>query len=204
MGFIILFALLIMGGAWTLPFVFESSTMFYKFGLEKMLLRWGKVAGITAAVMLYSQVLFVSRFKIFDNIFSLKRMYTFHRRSGLAIALLLALHPILVLSAEGFTLFPLEKRYWPEFLGIGLAMVVMGIVLTGKWRLNFGFSHSLWIRFHRVVTPLAIGAVSIHILFVSETFTSGLPRWLVLLTTGLNMLLILRIWYLRVFSGKRK
>ena len=42
----------------------HSMTMYYKFGLEKALLRSGKVVGVTAAVLLFFQVVLVSRFKI--------------------------------------------------------------------------------------------------------------------------------------------
>jgi len=197
-------ALLLLAGAWTIPFVFESSTMFYKFGLEKALLRGGKVAGVTAAVLLFFQVLLVSRLNILDKIFALNRVYNFHRINGIAIAVLALLHPILILGAEGFTLFPFEKRYWPEFLGVGMSVVILGTVAASNWRLVWGLAYDFWLRLHRPVTLVIIASASIHILFVSETFESGLPRVLAFAFTGLNMLLVIRIWCRRFFPIKRK
>jgi predicted ferric reductase len=200
----IFLVLVLMAGAWTLPFVFESMTMYYKSGLDKVLLRSGKVVGITAAMLLFFQVLLVSRVKILDKIFALNRLYNFHRINGITIAVLALLHPLLILGSEGFTLFPFEKRYWPEFLGIGLFVVILGIIATSNWRMVFGLAYNVWLRLHRPITMVAIASVSIHILFVSETFESGLPRALVLVAAGLNTLLIVRLWYCRLFPGKRK
>ncbi len=199
----ILSVLLLLAGACTIPFVFESSTMFYKFGLEKTLLCSGKVAGIIAAAIVFFQVVLVSRFKIQDKIFALNRIYSIHRINGIVIAVLALLHPILILAAEGFTLFPLEKRYWPEFLGIGLFIFILGLVITSNWRSVFGLSYKMWLRIHRLAVLGVIIAAGIHILFVSETFESGLPRALVFAAVGLNVALIMRLWYRRLFTDKR-
>jgi predicted ferric reductase len=115
----IFLALLLIVGACTIPFVFESPSIRYKFGIHKTFLRSGKVFGITAAVLVFFQVLSVSRLKILDRIFSLNRIYMFHRMNGLAIACLALMHPILVIASENFILFPFEIRYWPEFVASG-------------------------------------------------------------------------------------
>jgi predicted ferric reductase len=203
-GTCIFLALLLIANAWTIPFLFESPSILYKFGIDKILLRSGKVLGVTAAVLVFFQILLVSRLKILDRIFSLNRIYTFHRINGITIAALALLHPILVVAAENFTFFPFKKRYWPEFLGVGVLVFFLVLMTTANWRLIFGFAYDKWLRFHRLGTLLTIALMIIHILFVSETFKSGLPRTLVLVAAGINLLLILRIWYRRFFPGKRQ
>ncbi len=203
-GACIFLALLLIVGACTIPFFFESPSIRYKFGIYKTFLRSGKVFGVTAAALVFFQVLLVSRLKILDRIFSLHRIYLFHRMNGMAIAGLALMHPLLVMASENFTIFPFEIRYWPEFLGVGVLVFIVMLIIMANWRLMFGFAYDKWLRFHRLGTLLAIVLLLVHILFVSETFTSGLPYTLVFVGAGSNLLLISRLWYRRFFPGKRR
>ena len=203
-GICVFLASLFIAGALTIPFLFESPSILYKFGIEKTFLRSGKVLGVTAAVLVFFQVLLVSRLKFLDRIFSLNQIVTFHRINGIAIALPALLHPILIIAAENFTIFPFEKRYWPEFLGVGVLIFILVLMTTANWRLMFNFAYDKWLRFHRLGTLTAIALMIIHILFVSETFKSGLPHTLVFVAAGINLMLISRIWYRRFFPGKRR
>jgi len=203
-GMCIFLVSLIIVGAWTIPFFFESSSILYKFGIEKMFLRTGKVLGVTAAVLVFFQILLVSRLKFLDRIFSLNRIVSFHRMNGIAIAFLALVHPTLIIAAENFTLFPFEKRYWPEFLGVGILIFILVIVTTANWRLMFNIAYDKWLRFHRLVTLAAIALMTTHILFVSETFKSGLPHTLVFVAAGINLMLISRLWFRRLFPDKRR
>jgi predicted ferric reductase len=203
-GTCIFLVLLFIASAWTIPFLFESPSILYKFGIEKTFLRSGKVFGVTAAALVFFQVLLVSHLKFLDRIFSLNRLVTFHRMNGLAIAFLALVHPILIIAAENFTLFPFEKRYWPEFLGVAVFIFILVIVTTANWRLMLHFAYDQWLRFHRLMTVVAIALMTIHILFVSETFTSGVPHTFVFVAAGINLMLILRLWFRRLFPGKRR
>ncbi len=203
-GTCILLTSLFVAGAWTIPFLFESSSILYKFGIEKTFLRSGKVLGVTAAALVFLQVFLVSRFKFLDRIFSLNQMVFFHRMNGLAILFLALVHPILIIAAENFTFFAFEKRYWPEFLGVAVFIFILVIVTTANWRLMFHFAYDQWLRFHRLITVVAIALMTTHILFVSETFTSGLPHTFVFVAAGINLMLILRLWFRRLFPGKRR
>jgi predicted ferric reductase len=203
-GTCILMALSVIAGAWTIPFLFESPSIFYKFGIDKIFLRFGKILGITTAVLVFFQVLLVSRLKFLDRIFSLNRLLFFHRLNGIAIACLASFHPILIIASENFTIYPFEKRYWPEFLGVGVLSFILVLVTTANWRLMFNFAYNKWLRFHRFGTITAIMLMTIHILFVSESFKSGLPHTFILVAAGTSFMLILRIWYRRLFSSKKR
>ena len=203
-GACILLILLIVAGAWAIPFVFESPSIYYKFGTGKTLLRSGQILGVTVAVLVFLQVLLASRVKFLDLIFSLNRIYGFHRINGIVIASLALFHPILIIASDNFTFFPFEKRYWPQFLGIGVLTLFLIIVTTANWRLFFGFAFHNWLRFHRFGAVTIIPLMFIHILFVSGTFKSGFPHTLVFFVFGLICLLLLRIWYRRFFTGKKR
>lgn len=203
-GSCVLVVLFVVAGGWTIPFVFESPSILYKFGMDKMLLRTGQILGITVAVLVFFQVLLASRVKFLDRIFSLNRIYGFHRMNGLIIAILALWHPILIIASNNFTFFAFEKRYWPQFVGVGVLTVILVVVITAGWRLFFGFSYHYWLRFHRLGTISILAFMPVHILFVSGTFKSGFPHTLVFVVFGIIFLLIFRIWYRRFFPGKRR
>lgn len=203
-GICIFLTMLLIVGAAGIPFLFESPSIFYKFGINKTFLRIGKILGVTAGVLVFYQAFLVSRLKILDRIFSLNRIYSLHRINGITLAALAVIHPILILASENFTLFPIEKRYWPEFLGAAVLVLIVILVVTANWRLIFDITYEKWLRFHRLGTMLAVTLMFIHILFVSDTFKSGLPRVLVFVGGGMNLVLILRIWFRRFFPGKRR
>lgn len=199
-----LLVLIIVSGAWAVPFVFESPSIYYKFGMDKTLLRSGQIMGVTVAALVVFQVLLASRVKFLDRIFSLNRIYRFHRINGIMIASLAVSHPILVIASDNFTFFPFEKRYWPQFLGVGVLTVFLTIVTAANWRSFFGFSFHNWMRFHRLGTISIIPLMFTHILFVSETFKSGFPFTIILIVFGIICVLVLKIWCRRFFPGKRR
>ena len=81
---------------------------------------------------------------------------------------------------------------------------VITIVTTANWRLMLNITYDKWLRFHRLGTLVAIALMTTHIFFVSETFKSGLPHTLVFVTAGINLMLISRLWFRRLFPGKRR
>jgi predicted ferric reductase len=198
----ILAALFLLAGAWVIPFVFESSSILYKFGMDKLLLRSAKIFGLTAAVMIFYQVLVMSRFKMISSIFPLKRLYMFHKVNGVVLAFFVLFHPILIVFSENFTFFTFEKKYWPEWLGSGLLVFFLFVILTAIWRNRLAWAYKTWLRWHRFSSMAIVLVMLVHIFFVSDTFASGLPRQLVFIAGGLYFLLFSRIWYYRLFAGR--
>jgi len=196
--------LLLILGAWSLPFLYESSSLWYKFGLHKHLLRTGKMVGLTAATLVSIQVILSSRFHFLDRVFSLNRLFALHRRNGMLIAGLILVHPNLILAAGNYTLFGLEKKYWPEFLGIGLAVTLLSLIAVAVWRPALGLKYSTWRPLHRFSTFFLVMILPVHILFVSDTFRSGPPRVIILALAMFNILLFLRIWCRRLFPRNRR
>ncbi len=48
------------------------------------------------------QVVFVSRFQVLETHFTRKRLWNAHKTCGKFIALLVTLHPVLILGSDGF------------------------------------------------------------------------------------------------------
>jgi predicted ferric reductase len=188
--------------AWSIPFRFISTTMLYKFGPERLMLRSAKLIALTMAVLLVLQVILASRPRFLDRIFALDRLYAWHRRNGIAIAVLIPLHGFLVIAAEKFVLFRPQWRYLPEFLGLGLAIFILSLIAVALLRPILNIRHALWARWHHAAALLALTVMPVHILLVSDSFRSGPPRIAVLLETGLTMFLFFRLWGRRLFPRR--
>jgi predicted ferric reductase len=200
---IVLLALLLLVGGWTIPYTFESFSILYKFGIEKIYLRSGKVIGITIVVLVCYQVVLASRFSIVEQVFSPGRLLAMHRSNGMLIACLVCLHPLLIKASENFTPYTIEKKYYPEFLGMGLFVIILVLSATAIFRRLLKMPYPAWLLLHRLGATLTIVILPAHVLWVSETFKSGLPRSAALVMCTLAFLLILRIWLQRL-STKMK
>ncbi|MFW6244185.1 MAG: hypothetical protein ACOC15_03520 [Desulfovibrionales bacterium] len=60
-------ALLLLAGAGWIAFAYESSSMLYKFGWDKRLLRAGKVVGLAAATLVLLQLVLSARLRFLDR-----------------------------------------------------------------------------------------------------------------------------------------
>lgn len=199
-SFIVCLALLMLAGGWTIPFRFESFSILYKFGLEKTYLRSGKIMGITMAVLLFFQVVLAARFSMLAQVFSARRLVSLHRLNGMAITFLVICHPLLIKASENFTPYTFEKKYYPEFLGIALLTVLLVLFLATVFRNFLKLPYVGWLLLHRTSATLALVLLPAHVLYVSESFKSGLPRQAALVLFSLNLLLITRVWLRRILQ----
>ena len=133
---VVLLAMALLAGGWSIPFHFESFSILYKFGKLKIYLRYGKVIGITIAMLLFFQVLLAARLQILVHIFCAKSVLMLHRINGFIIACLIAVHPLLVKASENFIPYTFGKKYYPEFVGMGLFFVLLTLSGTAIFR-NF-------------------------------------------------------------------
>ena len=198
---VVLLAMVLLAGGWSIPFHFESFSILYKFGKLKLYLRYGKVIGITIALHLFFQVLLAARIRILQQIFSAKSLLVLHRINGFIIACLIAVHPVLIKASENFTPYTFGKKYYPEFVGIGLFFVLLTVSVTAIFRNLLKMNYSRWRLLHRLGATAAILILPGHVLFVSDTFKSGgLPRSAAIIIFSLNLLFITYIWLKRFFQ----
>ena len=185
LGFIcIVCLLLLLAGVSSIPFIYESRSILYKVGTDRTLLRTGKVIGMIAATLLLLQLALSSRLKFLDHIFALNRLYLFHRVNAATVAVLAVIHPLFIFAPEDITNIPVELKYWPEILGAFLLVSIWLITATGLWRLFLDFRFHRWWLFHRGAGFAAVIMLIFHVLYGSETFESGAPRFIVILAAG--------------------
>lgn len=199
----------VLGVSSLIPFVYESQSIFYKFGTAKLFLRSGKILGIFCVVLVTVQFILIARIRWLDTVFGLDTLWRYHKRNGIIIVVLILLHGILVIGAEGFVLFPLEKRYWPEHLGIITALLFFGFIFGSYFRGRLKLAYHLWFTGHRLIAPVLGVMVFVHACNVSESFESGVPFgglvavYILLVLAGLIKWLKILPWFNHRFRIKR-
>lgn len=179
----------IAGGALSIPFVYESQTLWYKIGHDKTLLRAGQLAGLLAALSLVLQILLGARGRFLEEHFGIAALLRWHRANGLLLACLALIHMILVVVPEGIGNLPVGVKYWPEMVGGLLLLLVLTMVVSSQFRQQFGLVYNSWRFVHRLLAYFLPLVAAVHILFVSDSFEQGVPR------AGLLLILVaLAIW----------
>lgn len=180
----------VVGGALSIPFVYESQTLWYKFGADKILLRAGKMAGLLAAILLFVQLLLGARGKILDDLFGVAALMMWHRVNGVLVLILALCHVTLVLVPEGITNLPIGLKFWPEMVGAALLLIILSMVVSSHLRQQLGFAYTRWRTFHRLLGYSALALIGVHVFFVSESFEHVVPRT-ALITVVVTVLVVL-------------
>lgn len=189
---LVLFAFLITACA--IPFFFESPSIFYKTGVEKTMLRAGKVLGIAALVLMGYQLMFISRFPWLEKLFGIKDLYRAHRLNGRIILGAVLVHPILILGADHFVFFPLEQKYWPEFTGVFLLVLLVFFIGISIFHKRIGISYKTWRIMHKAIAPFIFILLFIHVFYVSRTFETGMPLYFLIAAGSACLAMIIRKW----------
>lgn len=192
---------LIAAASLTVPFAFETQTLWYKTGLDKIMLRAGQLAGMGALVLLFLQIVLSTRGVFLEGVFGLASLMKWHRINGVLLACLAAGHVLLVLLPEGLGNLPIGKKYWPEMVGSLLFCIILVIVFSSHFRAQLKLNYKKWKTLHQPLGYLVIVLVMIHVLNVSDSFDKRLPEgglWL------LFVMLVLYVAFIKiVFKTKR-
>jgi len=188
----------IAAGALSIPFVYESQTMWYKVGHAKLLLRAGQLAGLCAVLVLFIQIILGARGKFLEEHFGVAALMRWHRSNGLLLAFLALFHMALVLIPEGITNLPFGTKFWPEMVGGLLLFLILAMVITSQFRQQLGLVYKRWRFMHRLLAYCIPLLASVHILFVSDSFKHGVPR-----AGLLAILAALAVWILQIKFSRR-
>ncbi len=195
---IFLIIILILGFAAAIPFFWESKSLWYKSGSDKLLLQLGKAFGLFAAVLFFSQIVLAQRLVILDRIFGLDRLYSFHRINSFLILGLAMLHAALVVFPEGLDNLPIGWTFWPEILGALLVIMLAFFIAIASFRHKL-LSYEVWRKTHRPAGYLLLVILAIHIFYVSDSFEAGAP---LIALWGLIAAAVLTIIFARLYTAK--
>lgn len=168
--------LLILAIAQSIPFYFVTTTLWYKYGIDKVMLIIGQHIGLLALMLLYLQIVLSARSPFFEAVWGSAALVRMHRVNGLLLFSLAAFHILLVLIPEGLANLPLGKKFWPELVGAALFLILALQVGSSYFRDHLHLPYGLWKRLHSPLGFLAVVLVTVHVLFVSESFEQPLPR----------------------------
>lgn len=161
-------------GAW-LPWEYPSSSMLYKFGIDRDILTLGKSAGVAAVVLMGLQILFIARLPLIERMMGYDRMVRIHRVVGIIIAGLVIMHPLLVFAVEDVATIPVKWEYWPEVLGGGL-LVSLTIYAAMAYGRSFSrISYHYWKWMHQAGAIVLVMASLVHVCYVTDSYRSGAP-----------------------------
>jgi DMSO/TMAO reductase YedYZ heme-binding membrane subunit len=206
-GLIIGFLALAIAAVLSVPFVYESQTLWYKVGIDKPMLRTGQMAGLLALLFLFVQVLLGARVKLLEEVFGAAALMRCHRANGLLVCFLALSHAGLVLIPEGITNLPLAWKYWPEFVGGFLLLIILTLAVSSQFRQQLGLPYPGWRTVHRLLGYFVLCLVPVHVLFVSESFARGVPKatLLLALAAAVSWLVQTKIaaWRKQQVAGKK-
>lgn len=185
------------GAVSAFPFVFHTTTMWYKLGVDRVLLLSGQLAGCYAAFFLLLQFVLISRFKPLVSAFGIGSLAKTHRLNGKVVTFLAVAHVLLILLPEGLENLPIGVKYWPEMVGVLLLLVIFIVMLVFYLKKTITYPVFKWV--HRVLAILAFGLVLIHVLNVSDAFAGISVR----VTVGIYALVCAAIFVLGKLDGRK-
>lgn len=192
---LILFAVTLTA-AIAVPFVFETQTLWYKIGLDKTLLRAGQISGMIALTLLFCQIVLAAGGPFLLQAFGLKNIMSWHRANGVLVLVFALLHALLILVPEGLANLPIGKKFWPEMVGSLLLWIVAAVVIASRYREKLKLDYKRWRAVHKPLGYLTALLVVVHVLFVSESFSEGLPKIMLLLAAAA---LLFRVLWVKVY-----
>ncbi len=162
--------------ALSIPVVYETMTLWYKTGNDRVMLKSGQFIGLITFVMIYLQVIMSTRGRFLDDLFGVPNLLKWHRVNGLLIVLFGTSHVFLVLAPEGLTNLPIGKKFWPEMIGAVLYLFIVVTATSSFIQKKLRLSYVKWRSLHKPLGYCIVFLVTIHLLFVSESFEQRWPR----------------------------
>ena len=185
--------LLFLAGVLAIPSYYETTTLWYKTGMDKIMLIGGHYLGLLGLIVLYLQIIISARDHFLDRVFGVAQLLRLHRLIGVLLFLVAAGHILLVLIPEGLANLPLGKKFWPEMVGAALFACIVLQAGSSQFRQIIRLPYNIWRSFHRPVGYLALLLVTVHVLFVSESFEQTIPRIFVLSLFTLTVLWTVKV-----------
>ncbi|MFT5697930.1 MAG: putative ferric reductase [Desulforhopalus sp.] len=198
---VVIIFLLALVSALSLPYTYESQTLWYKFGLDKTILRTGQLAGMLALTLLFTQIVLAVGGPFLEKGFGLKNIMSWHRTNGVLILFFALTHVFLILVPEGLANLPIGKKFWPEMVGSLLLWILVVMVISSRYRAGLKLDYRRWRSIHKPLGYLAIFLVVIHVLYVSDSFEQVVPRRIFL---GTVVVFLSRVLWVKVHSQIEK
>ncbi|MEJ2133697.1 MAG: ferric reductase-like transmembrane domain-containing protein, partial [Desulfofustis sp.] len=138
-----------------IPSYYQTTTLWYKTGVDRAMLLAAHYLGLVGLILLYLQIILSARGYFLDRLVGPVKLLRWHRLNGMALLVLAASHILLVLVPEGLANLPLGKKFWPEMVGGALFTVIILLVGSSYFRQAIRLPYKIWKIFHRPAGYLA-------------------------------------------------
>jgi predicted ferric reductase len=192
-------AVICVAAALAIPGYYETTTLWYKTGVDKAMLIAGQYCGLTALMLVYLQVLLAIRGDAMSAIFGAANLIRYHRINGAFVALAAVSHALLVLVPEGIANLPLGKKFWPEMVGAAVLFFIVLLAVSSYLRNRLHIPFAIWRALHRPAGYGVLLLATVHVLFVSESFEKTGPRLLI----GALFLSVAALWGVKHYRSVR-
>ncbi len=135
--------------------------------------------GFGALALMATMFVLTARFRRLTAPFGIDAIYFFHRQIAYVIALMVLLHPLLLLAEEPLLVEYLKPSAPPYMLaGVVSFAALAALVASSVARRALHLHYDLWRRVHVACAVLAVGAAAAHILGVNYHASTAGTRWL--------------------------
>jgi predicted ferric reductase len=166
----------------------------------------GRCLALLAFVIMVLQVALAARLKWIESSFGLNLTFPFHRRMGLFAAILLLIHPLLMMAGGGGWELVFADS-WYIWVGKGALVLLLVNVGISVWRVSLGLSFEKWRWWHDLLGLLVLVLGFIHSWNASIDFSIPLMKvfWVTLLVLAVALFVQHRFtmpWLLRLHPYK--
>lgn len=185
-GFIF-FLLLIFASITCVPFVFQTTTLWYKFGSDRVMLYAGQLFGLYAVFLLFLQLVLIAKLSFLTKPFGQGNLNKLHQVNGKLIVVLALLHILFIQLPEGLANIPIGAKFWPEMVG-GLLFIILLFLRLSVWvRTKTKIKYAIWKGLHGTLGVLAFVVSVTHVVNVSDAFDNNALYLPFLVFSGLSV-----------------
>ncbi|MGH3672950.1 MAG: ferric reductase-like transmembrane domain-containing protein, partial [Pseudonocardiaceae bacterium] len=163
--------------------------------------------GLLATSMLVCAVVLPSRVRSLTRTFGIDGVLSIHRFIGMAVALLVALHIVLVVVAKPANLDLLDVVHAPNRAraAVGAAVALAALIVLTVLRRRLQHRYEVWRWVHLALAGSALVLTGLHILWLNHLVRDPAMRALfVVLAVGVLGVLAYRWLWLPVFGPRRE
>lgn len=194
---IIFFLFLIFTSITCVPFVFQTTTLWYKIGSDRVMLYAGQLFGMYAVFLLFLQLVLIAKLSFLTKPFGQGNLNKLHQFNGKLIIVLAMLHILFIQLPEGLANLPIGVKFWPEMMGGLLFMILLSLRLSVWVRTRMKIKYAVWKGLHGILGVLAFVAGVTHVVNVSDAFDNNALYLPFLVFSGLSISLFILGKYLQ-------
>ena len=135
-----------------------------------------------------------SRLRLLTRTFSLDKLYDLHHKLSILSAILILLHPILLLfDGVPLSILNIFQGSWRPRAGVLSIIAILFLIISSVWRKQLKMKYDVWRYMHNFNTLIAVGLGLLHMFLVNHYLATPVQRILWIALPALWVLIILYV-----------